>query len=127
VTETSADLLRRAATKIRDTAQAATPGPWRYEVGKWRTVVYGDVVHPLLGDRVPQAVGASVIGEGNADHIALWHPGVTTLVADMLEDAADNAEIIGPGGFLIPDHNHVVIEVSIEYATALARAILGEA
>lgn len=63
--ETSADLLRRAATKIRTTAGAAD--------------ALGQIADTITTSECPEF----------ADHIAMWHPGIAVLVADWLEFQAE--------------------------------------
>lgn len=97
----SADLLRRAAAKIRETAQAAEQsggGPW------W----------------TPEEV-VGVIGVNrdwdtpDADHIALWSPDVAELVARVLDDAVRYIDEYG----LAPE------DYGVEFD--LARRVLGDA
>lgn len=81
-----ADLLRRAAAKARETATAATEGPWT-------NLNRGDhLVHLRDDGEFDYVVDEPMSHEGNATHIALWHPGVALAVADLLEDAADMAD-----------------------------------
>lgn len=47
-------------------------------------------------------------------------------VAVLLDDAAENAELLAPGGELGPGSGHYMVSVAIHKATALARRILGE-
>lgn len=88
----SADLLRRAATKARDTANAAPRGPWTTtdfdQSGDW-WLLAGD------GDAIartrywPGGIGDDTgTAEQTAAHIALWHPQVALAVANWLEQHA---------------------------------------
>jgi uncharacterized membrane protein len=73
---TSADQLRAAAGKIRETAKATTQGeeePWF-------------VVRP--GACVTVWDGFVAAYEEDAPHIALWSPPVALAVADLLDDVA---------------------------------------
>ncbi|MEV7962390.1 hypothetical protein [Oerskovia paurometabola] len=47
-------------------------------------------------------------------------------VAAMLDDAAENAELLAPGGDLGPEHSNIMVRVAIHKAAVLARRILGE-
>lgn len=106
----STDLLRRAATKIRQTAESATPGPWhalttgRAGGDHWHVTDAGvsiAYIHASDGEDKDRR-------QPDAEHIALWSPDVAELVARWLEREAR---------LLYPDGE----------ATALARRILGEA
>ena len=94
-----ADLLRRAAAKARETAKDTTEGPWRAALFDPATGnypdpdEYGDTYG--CGGVFPQRIGSPAVlatsGEvraANAQHIALWHPGVALAVADLLESEA---------------------------------------
>lgn len=87
----TADLLTRAATLIRERAQAAEHGRWKL----WGMSVMAD---PAGTSNVDDAilVAASVstpstssrrLHTGNAEHIASWHPAVALAVADWLDEA----------------------------------------
>lgn len=110
----SADLLRRAAAKIRETAQAATPGPWDRplnthnkaavtallpddEPSKWRDR------QPPKGEGPERVVVAQVpswssgehlreIGLHDLEHIALWSPDIALFLADWLDGHAREME-----------------------------------
>lgn len=47
-------------------------------------------------------------------------------VAAMLDDAAENAELLAPDGDLGPWHSNALTRSQIQAATVLARRILGE-
>lgn len=92
-----ADLLRRAAAKARETAQAAPRGPYTVETPDPRDYyrqILGPDGDPIAATR--QWAGGIGDDTGNPDqtgaHIALWHPGVALAVATWLEDAARAAE-----------------------------------
>ncbi|MEV8029255.1 hypothetical protein [Cellulosimicrobium funkei] len=114
----SADLLRRAAAKIRDTARAAdreAPAPWRadppFSPGTRPADTY-DVLDYDFGD-----VGDEVsITSPEAEHIALWSPDVAKLVADVLDETAEAIDF----------HGVADIDVTFGSELALARRILGE-
>jgi hypothetical protein len=69
----SADRLREAAQKIRETAEPAGYGQWH-----------------KVGD-LPVFAGE------DAAHIALWSPAVALAVADSLDDAATDLDRLSPG------------------------------
>ncbi len=91
--ETPADTIRRAATLMRQRAQAATPGPWHI----------GNAVNPTTPCNIHTFPGAQPIADDvgwlDAEHIAAMHPDVAALIADWLafealrldETAADAA------------------------------------
>jgi hypothetical protein len=72
----SSDILRRAAARMRDRAEAATPGPWHQSIACSGTRVSG------CSEVVP------IIADSDAEHIASWHPAVALAVADWLEATA---------------------------------------
>jgi hypothetical protein len=86
----TADLLRRAAAKIRETAKAADAGPW-YPAD-------GNALHwhgpdpDLFIDSAATLIAYGPIKETNAEHIALWSPDVAERAADLLDVFADLAE-----------------------------------
>lgn len=100
----SADLLRRAAAKIRESARAATPGPWRWE-GVWDNdpdvTLWGpgdpdDRATPLvIAAHGMHTEGFVEVSEPDADHIALWSPDVAELVAGVIDLHADVWEVDG--------------------------------
>lgn len=92
-----ADLLRRAATKARETAQAAPRGP--YTVDTKRTPDDTRILFADDGDAFAVATdwaGGHGYDTGTPEqtgaHIALWHPGVAHHVASMLACAASVPE-----------------------------------
>lgn len=104
---TDTDLLRRAATKARETATVASKPPWHLEEG--RQSIYaedGTYITSPWGDDTPDL---------DMDHIALWHPGVALAVAEWLDQHAEE---------------HSIYECRWEEwacaALATARALLGE-
>lgn len=109
--------LRAAADKIRARAEVATPGPWKADHREYPEIIYGG---PRESDAVVSGSrwngGASVFDNNNdAYHIALWHPGIAELVAQILAAAASVAEEEAPHG--------TNIEVVLREELALARAI----
>lgn len=111
----SADLLRRAAAKVREVAEAATPGPWFVDADDDRGV--------YTAPR-PTATSEDVLygpynHAGNDIHAALWHPGVALAIADWLDAEADESEVLGS-----PDAPNVTPAGTAAYT--LARLLLGE-
>lgn len=111
----SADVLRAAATKLREAAEAATPGVWK----TWGMSVLSD----QCGDsNVEHAVGVAQglyeTGERprtfNIDYIALANPVFGLAVADWLDDMA-RAMVGTSYGDLPFEHR----------ALAVARSIVG--
>lgn len=95
----SAELLREAASLIRERALVATPGPWsEYVLGSEGYDVRGpDQLLPT--SRIPRRVRVARCGyeawevdKANAEHIAAWHPAVALAVADWLEAEADGVD-----------------------------------
>jgi hypothetical protein len=114
----SADLLRRAAARIREVAEAATPGPWATQDGA-RWMVYGDRWsgdggYVCATSTLPTTVNERALAD--ASHIALWHPAVALVVADWLENEAAWCEDLGA------DRDTRLVGP----ASTLARLILGE-
>lgn len=92
------DTLRAAAARIREVAQAATPGPWSHEHEG------GHIVHGPDG-----TIAEAEYGPDGA-HVALWHPVVAEAVAVWLVSASRVERAPGQNP-----------------ALAVARLILGEA
>ena len=106
----SAEILRRAASLMRERAEAATPSPWRVvtDLDSGEQVVTGGPRGFYLAD-----VHEWSTGLGNPGHIASWHPAVALAVADWLDMIAAVREA---------DH-HVAFQYQ---ALVVARAYLGE-
>ena len=123
-----ADLLRAAATRIRETAQRAdnaAPAPWTHD----------DVHHQVLDadgatlfdcsccgyqpDAAKYRGGYGIAGATyeTAHHIALWSPPVALAVADWLDAFADLYES--------SRHRNRPVFGDYEQAAAVARLILG--
>lgn len=87
---TPAETLREAAETLRGFAAAATPGPWSTgRIGDHGWSVTSDV-RPLV------ETDDSEQGLADALWVALMHPGFGPLIASWLEDAAKDAELVGP-------------------------------
>lgn len=93
----SAEMLRKAASLMRERAEAASPSPWAHETGN-------PGMHHILADdgtfvcdledgyAENGLTGHDVPADDDAEHIASWHPAVALAVADWLEDAAAAAD-----------------------------------
>jgi hypothetical protein len=99
----SADLLRQAATVLRERADAATPGPWTALPGAGNVWRFPDEGSPSLIARG----GHEGPSPADAAYIATMHPGVGHALADWLDN---EASIMG-------DHLAALV---------VARAVLGE-
>ena len=121
-----ADLLRRAAARVRETL-AALPAHhntrWepltlepneRYNDYAWW--VNTDIDTPAVdGSRSYTTIAECDWSGADADHIALWHPGVAHAVAEWLDYTADHVEAVYIGQPLSRTTHH---------ALAVARALL---
>jgi hypothetical protein len=119
----TSDMLRRAATLIRERAEKATPGPWLVSdtiEGMWPPrpgwqIVNDAYLNPLVDDdELWLAVELHTGCEADAEHIAALHPAVALAAATWLEHEADRAE-----------HQPWTDDVT-EQALAFATAYLGE-
>jgi hypothetical protein len=119
---TPSDTLRAAAARIREVAQAATPGPWT-------DLDNGDrIVHFPSEDRPHEPVVDEplIANPANGKQIEMWHPLVTDAVADLFTTLAgllDNPPVEYLDEFNLrafPDHRVV------NPALRVARLILGE-
>ena len=86
----SADLLRRAASLMRERAEAATPGPWRFTDAETVADVWDGGLVVVNPNRDPIANVSDQWYESDPDepapvddarHIASWHPAVALAVA----------------------------------------------
>lgn len=111
----SADLLRRAAAMLRETAAPATPGPWV-------SLDKGDrIIHSAEPFDYEYVVDEPMSNEHNAAWIALMHPGLAEPLAAWLDFAAEywRPEALAMKYPIRHDLQHRTLEI--------ARAILGEA
>ena len=139
-----ADLLRRAAKLIRETAQAATEGPWKAHD---TSLDYGGHTATVLTKR-EALTDTGLIGWlptfsrqpwndntnawADALHVALWHPVVALAVAGWLESTADLHEethpdvrrVMGHGCQWCADEDWPCADM--RHAEAVARAVLGK-
>ena len=124
----SAELLRKAATILRERAEAATPGPWgctserrpRYIKTASPIVVDEADWGPDVGDQFQVVTASDSRAWRYADvaYIATMHPGVGLALADWLDLAARHAQLREDDG--APPH------AAHTRALTLARLIVGE-
>jgi hypothetical protein len=126
----SAETLREAARLMRERAEAATPGPWRFTDSEAVNDVWDGGMVVVSTDADPIA---NVLDEwyepdpgepapiNDAEHIASWHPAVALAVADALDLAAN----LAPPD---PHHGNERCETCgwVSALASVARAYLGE-
>lgn len=93
----SAEYLRETARMIRETAQAATPGPWVRSGSSIETDHECSPSHDCwpVGDTYSgmKPDGSTYprdLNRSDAEHIASWHPAVALAVADWLDTVAED-------------------------------------
>lgn len=114
---TPADTLARAVNKLRQAANAATPGPWTVHEANG----FLRVDQPGPPSKAWTVTGADLAEENRntAEYIALMHPAVGLALADWLaNEAAYQLHLDETGQDGAEDSTH---------ALAVARAIFGEA
>lgn len=111
----SAELLRRAASLMRERAEGATPGPWEVYSGPRKMYVESVAAEDASGNPVPIMQSIDRGAFADVGHIASWHPVVALAVADWLDDALEA-------------HLHVRVGNYRSYlkAVEVARAYLGD-
>ncbi len=119
----SAELLIRAAQKLREAAEAATPGPWTVESaedGHGDYMLYNVLgptddkgVTPIPLQTRTEDAGFHSQAEADVDYAALMHPPVALAVAKWLDLAAS--------WYAGAPHSD-----EAEHALAVARAVLRE-
>jgi hypothetical protein len=105
--------LREAANRMRELAQAATPGPWSTRFVPEKRIG----LHPLPARHLVVNAATNVADggyEADAGYIASVHPDVALPLADLLEAEAGSAE---QSGVWLPD-------APSPLALAVARAYL---
>lgn len=100
----SAEVLRKAASLMRERAEAASDGPWLIHQDGYTQTVTGEgedwidlvdprgriiLSHAHLGDDEETEREVS-----DVHHIASWHPAVALAVADLLDDGAAYVEYV---------------------------------
>jgi hypothetical protein len=126
----SAEVLRRAASLMRERAEAATPPPWHVD---YRQHVYAALAAPQVRYDAPSnnytTAVAPMVWDRNAEHIASWHPAVALAVADWLDDTADRLDddlaTYRPDRTRY-DSTEAWVERNYRQPLAVARAYLGE-
>lgn len=133
----SADILRRAASMMRERAEADGSSGWRVENGNEGTeyhplwMVANDAYHnpPADEDEPWLAVEVHTGTKATAEHIASWHPAVALAVADWLDTAGADLWAHGPlceCGSSCHACDDVAWQPHVRRALAAARAYLGE-
>ena len=115
------ETLRAAATKLREMAQAATPGPWFLTTHR--------ATHPRIwgngeGDDMADPVTEPCSSYANAHLIATLGPDFARLVADWLDDAATGEDWLDAQ--LAPGLMPYVPRLPDWTPLTLARHVLGE-
>ena len=82
----SAETLRRAASLMRERAEAASPSPWVDTV--WPKEIPGVYSQAIEDTRGFDPEIARTLDKPDAEHIASWHPAVALAVADWLDVTA---------------------------------------
>lgn len=119
----SAELLRRAASLMRERAEAARPGPYTADAAPemWNNPIVCGPEYPAEEEgRTHRFVIAECHGfskPANAAHIASWHPAVALAVADWLDACADYIELAMAG--------HPGWKAAVHHAETIARDYLG--
>ena len=124
----SAELLRRAATILRERAEAATPGPWKQTDG-FRSHDDDRAYVVPTGREVHYVCAGGVLGvDEDAPYIATMHPGVGLAIAKWLEDvAAGWMWDADPDDIQTPDGWPLTLDESMDsHALTVALLIVGE-
>lgn len=119
---TADEFLREAATLLRETAQAATPGPWAAADG----LVFGGF-GPILR---PHYRGQQEQDTLNAIAVATMHPGVALALADWLDEVGSGlAAAFADDGVLIDSVVYPLVLQKrfreVRHPIAVAAAVLG--
>lgn len=115
----SAETLRKAAEKLREEANAATPGPW--DANMHSADMGGRHGWSLRGPRnlgPNAAVLNARMVSGNAHYIATMHPGVGLALADTLDHVS---------GLLGEHRDDLAPDTTLGGLLRVARLILGGA
>lgn len=116
---TPVEELRAAAARIREVAQAASPGPWGVHVAE--TGIRGSAPYAWLVRLDGQGAIAERVYGGTAEdltHTALWNPVVAAAVADLLDVMERVAAFAAERGY--PTNEQTAAALTV------ARAINGE-
>jgi hypothetical protein len=113
----SAELLQRAAEKLRKLAEIATHPPWDVADD-----VDGMIVAPPTGYGALQV--ADRLAPEDADYIATMHPGVGLALADWLTSIGDAVLRLTTEGFRVSEDGS--LSEDARHAFRIARTILGD-
>jgi hypothetical protein len=112
-----ADLLRRAATAMRQRAGAATPGRWESldggdRLGAWKLDPTGQ-----FDDDFDYVVDEPMSNAANAEHIAYLDPAVASRIADLLDFCAATYNILAAVDEDPDDRgiHHYALAVALDY------------
>lgn len=89
----SAEVLRRAASLMRERAKAATSGPWEFRPRRGFESVRDNPATIGFVDTAGYFVmlrEGTWATEGDMGYLASWHPAVALAVADWLESVVDD-------------------------------------
>lgn len=123
----SADVLRAAATKLREAAEGATEGPWRIEADRVDTETgEGGETYVLASGEGYDEYVAEPAPE-DATYIALANPAFGLAVADWLDATAARIEEIHES---LPFSVRLTLSslnvTAVEEALTVARSIVGD-
>jgi len=131
----SADLLRRAAAKLREHAEAATPGPWRVESAEnWdNTITYSVLgvtddhgVTPVPFRTTTEDAGYHSQAEADVDFATLMHPPMALALAELLDLEVKHWDACRLGEMTAGAEPGILTGAREDAVHALARAILRE-
>jgi hypothetical protein len=95
MTDRETDLLRRAAARVREVAEAATPGPWTIGTCRHSETGYSHEVLVSVSEGQFADTSEAMYPRMTAEHIALCDPPFALAVADILAGWADDIEQYG--------------------------------
>lgn len=127
----SAEILQRAASLMRERAEAArNNNPWMVDSDRPNVVLDpdkpGNDWDGLMVCEVPLA-DDGLVDFPTVEHIASWHPAVALAVADWLESVAGACSPPVPESALdVVDAGRMITDADAKHALAVARAYLGE-
>ena len=107
---TPAEQLRRAAETLREMAGATNGTEWSHE---WVSMEYDNDPHWMVDHEMGRAKGyqipevAMAHREADAAFIALMDPTTALLLADWLDSAAYEAELVGADRFALALAEHI--------------------
>lgn len=132
----SAELLRRAAAKLREMAGAATGGPWLVDSHThgdddwvmWNVLgpTDADGVTPIPLQTRTEDAGYFSQAEADVTYAALMHPPVALALADLLDETARSVDARVEAEQYLGLRDGEIKLRSEDLAVALAREILRE-